>query len=88
MSSFRFAGKFYAGMGMEESMLELVCRVPRAGSLQLVWADGETPLFGGETAEARLSASASELNNAPDASSARLFRALGEQFLLPERELR
>ena len=84
----RFAGKFYAGMGMEESMLELVCRVPRAGSLRLVWAGGETPLFGGETASAQLDASASELNNAPDAAAERLFRVLGEQFLLPERELR
>ena len=56
--------------------------------LQLVWQDGETPLFGGETAEAQLSVSASELNNAPDAASDRLFRVLGEQFLLPERELR
>ncbi len=69
-------------------MLELVCRVPRAGSLRLVWAGGETPLFGGETASAQLDAPASELNNAPDAAAERLFRVLGEQFLLPERELR
>ena len=84
----RFVGRFYAGMGMEDAMLKLSCRLPRAEALRLMWPEGQTPQFGGASAATWIEAAGTELNTAPETASAQLFRALGEQFLLPERELR
>ena len=83
----RFAERFYTAIGMEDALLQLICRIPDAEGLSLGWQDGFSAPFAGESAVAVLDFSAADLAAAPDLAAGKLFISLGEQFLLPSRML-
>lgn len=83
----RFAERFYTGMGMDDALLQLTCRIPDAEGLSLGWQDGFSAPFAGEDAESSVECTVPELAGVPDQATEKLFRGIGEQFLLPARML-
>lgn len=82
-----FAERFYSGIGMDDALLHLSCRLSGSEGLSLGWQDGFSAPYAGESAECSAEFAAGDLASSPEAAAEKLFAGIGEQFLLPAKFL-